>query len=456
MTQSSEALHLKALGARILNEANDLKRTPEALAAELEIEVSLVHRVIEGRATLAASLDLLHAMTNKYLISLADIWLDEDDTNDGVRVMTAADTAGSSRVFERLDRHGGESPYYEYRDTAMSRLAPFKPEWIEELRVVSNDDPDNPDVAYNNGHFLHQTTFFIGPVNFYWELEGKRHCVEMNTGDSNYITPFVPHSFTSRDPDNLGLIIAITYAGQVGRARRELAAADVDALNVEAGDLRSMSPFLHRLDRHLSAESLSPEALLARLVNAGQNERTYAEILSGRKEPTSSEVAFVAEALSIRPQDLVAANLRKGEEVVVKRRDDDLGRNFPNNNGPAYRLVELARTKHQPKLKGFDVMVTGVEGASFQHSLHEYVYNYGDQEVKLNWNGGRSKILAPGDSAYIRPMIEHGFSRKANGEAGRLVMIRVPGQLTDEVFDEFAAFEVSGRDRVARETRLWF
>ena len=29
-------------------------------------------------------------------------------------------------------------------------------------------------------------------------------------------------------------------------------------------------------------------------------------------------------------------------------------------------------------------------------------------------------------------------------------------QLTDEVFDEFAAFEVSGRDRVARETRRWF
>ena len=107
----------------------------------------------------------------------------------------------------------------------------------------------------------------------------------MNTGDSNYITPFVPHSFTSRDPDNLGLIIAITYAGQVGRARRELAAADVDALNVEAGDLRSMSPFLHRLDRHLSAESLSPEALLARLVNAGQNERTYAKILSKGKNP---------------------------------------------------------------------------------------------------------------------------------------------------------------------------
>lgn len=456
MTPSSQALHLKALGARILNEANDLKRTPEALAAELGIESSLVHRVIEGRADLTSALNLLHAMTNQYPISLADIWLDEDDTVDGVKVMSAAATAGSSRIFERRDRHGGESPYYDYRDTAMSRLAPFKPEWIEELRVVSNDDPDNPDVAYNNGHFLHQTTFFIGPVNFYWDLQGKRHCAEMNTGDSNYITPFVPHSFTSRDPNNLGLIIAITYAGQVGRARRELSAADVDALNAEAGDLRGVNPFLHRVDRHLNAESLSPEELRARLVDAGHNEQSLTEILAGRKEPTYSEIALVADALSVRPQDLVAVNMKRGEEVVVKRRDIDLGRNFPDNNNPAYRLVELARTKHQPKLKGFDVTVNGEEGAPFQHSLHEYVYNYGDDEVHLHWHGRHSKTLAPGDSAYIRPMIEHGFARKAKSEAGKLVMIRVPGQLTDDVFDEFAAFEVSGRDRVARETRRWF
>eukprot|EP01050_Picozoa_sp_SAG11_P012331 SAG11_NODE_1364_length_5109_cov_2.966866_7_plen_80_part_00 len=62
--------------------------------------------------------------------------------------------------------------YYAYRDSAMSRLGPFRPEWIEELRVVSDPDPENPDVGYNNGHLMMQTTFFIGPVNFYY---GKPH-----------------------------------------------------------------------------------------------------------------------------------------------------------------------------------------------------------------------------------------------------------------------------------------
>ena len=45
-----------------------------------------------------------------------------------------------------------------------------RPEWIKELRVVKDDDPLNPDVQFNNGHLMMQTTLFIGPVNFYYEV----------------------------------------------------------------------------------------------------------------------------------------------------------------------------------------------------------------------------------------------------------------------------------------------
>jgi hypothetical protein len=116
-----------------------------------------------------------------------------------------------------------DARYYAYRDSAMSRLGPFRPEWIEELRVVSDPDPENPDVGYNNGHLMMQTTFFIGPVNFYYELRGKKYCFEANTGDSNFISPFVKHSFTSRDPDQQALIIAVTYGGAVRKALGDFA-----------------------------------------------------------------------------------------------------------------------------------------------------------------------------------------------------------------------------------------
>ena len=104
----------------------------------------------------------------------------------------------------------------------MSRLSYFKPEWIKELRVVDNSNPKNPDVIYNNGHFLHQITFFLGPVNFYWKEGDKSYCKEMNTGDSNYITPFYSHSFANRDENKDAIIIAVTFGGEVRKNQKEL------------------------------------------------------------------------------------------------------------------------------------------------------------------------------------------------------------------------------------------
>ena len=57
-------------------------------------------------------------------------------------------------------------------DTATSALAPFKPELIEELVVVTDDEPLNPLVVMNKGHLLGQLTVFIGPVNFYCTVRG--------------------------------------------------------------------------------------------------------------------------------------------------------------------------------------------------------------------------------------------------------------------------------------------
>ncbi len=215
MKADKDAGYRKLLGARVLSEANDLKRTRQALASELGRPQAFVDAVIEGTASVADAQDLMRSMAEVYPISLSDLWLERDDSDDGVIIMTGDASERTARVFDRQDRDGNLTPYYEYRDTAMSRLGPFKPEWIRELRMVDDANPDNPDVAYNNGHLMHQQTFFIGEVNFYWALGGKNHCAEMNTGDSNYITPFVPHSFTSRNPDAPGLIVAVTFGGEI-------------------------------------------------------------------------------------------------------------------------------------------------------------------------------------------------------------------------------------------------
>jgi hypothetical protein len=449
--------YLKALGARILAEANDLKRTPDSLARELGLDAGLVRRVIVGEADRAAAEALALAMSRTYPISLADVWVDHDDTDGGVRVMDAEVSKATTRIFERKTREGREGPYYEYRDTAMSATAPYKPERIMPLRIVSDTRPDNPDVAYNHGHLLHQTTFFIGEVNFYWQVNGETHCRAMNTGDSNYITPFVPHSFTSRNPDRPGLIIAITYGAGVRRAMNEVSLVGGLALSEIAGDLRDpAAAFAARLRYLRDAESLSARALALRLAESGIARGRAEAIADGTAEPADGERVLLARCLGVRVNEIAQTPIVRGQEVAIRPSEASISRPFPDSNNACYVLKELVRTPHQPLLKGFELTVrAGASGeTAFRHGLHTYVYNYGVAPVELIWTDGRSKMLMPGASAYIRPTVTHGF-RAPDGTA-TLVMARITGGLTCAVLDEFATFPESGRARAAHEVTRWY
>jgi methylphosphonate synthase len=451
--------YLKRLGARILCEANDLKRTPEALAKDLDLDFSIIQSVLDGGADEETARAVLFRMAECYPVSLSDLWVDRDDTGGGAVVMKASRSESSSRVFERPDTGGGSAPYYEYRDTAMSRLAPFKPEWIRELRVVGDADPANPGVVFNKGHLAHQQTFFIGPVNFYWEIDGQRFCAEMETGDSNYITPFVPHSFASRDADEMAVIIAVTYSGQVHQSLQDFSRIGAAAADAAAGS-GLQDGFASRLRRHLAAESLLPGQFAEMLTDAGLSAARAGALTGGEAVPGPDELSLMAGVLNVRDEDLMVSPPEPGDQVIVRRHGEATVRQFPAGNEPRYRLRELARSRNQPYLKGFEVTVlseavkTGGEG-DFRHGLHEYVYNYGTEAVIMTWGAdGREAVLEPGDSAYIQPFVAHGF--EAAGGDGNLVMVRIPGNLTDALFDEYASFPASGRLRVAGETEVWF
>lgn len=457
MSASGNQDYLRVLGARILSEANDIKRTPEALASELGLDLSHLKAVLAGKADRKAAEGVLLAMALKYPVSLADLWVEPDDTDDGAVICPVADSKASARVFDRKNAVGGMTPYYEYRDTAMSRIAPFKPEWIQPVRIVRDARADNPDVAYNHGHLMHQMTFFIGPVNFYWQVDGRSYCAEMNTGDSNFITPFVPHSFTSRDPDNLGLIVAVTYSGHVRRALNDLGRLEPDSLESLAGNLDGPTQaFAARLRRYLGAESLSAEELAQRLAGKGIAKSRAADLAHGRAAPNARELEEIAEQLALAPADLMALSSDAEPAVAVQKAGHNM-RSYPPGNQPVAQLAELVRTRRQSGLKGFAIeVVADGRGSPFQHGLHQYLYNYGEEPVRMFWGKGRDATLAPGDSAYLRPMVLHWFSPAVLGRDGRLAVVRIPGAMHDTVLDEYASFAPSGRQRVIQETMKWF
>ena len=88
--------YLRRLGSRLLSEANDLKRTPEALAQDLGWISAEVKAVLAGERDRAIAERLACDMAAFYPISLRDVWVDTDDTDEGVRLMEARASAASA------------------------------------------------------------------------------------------------------------------------------------------------------------------------------------------------------------------------------------------------------------------------------------------------------------------------------------------------------------------------
>ena len=447
----------KQLCARILSEANDLKRTIPALATDLEMDVAKLHFVLSAEAPLSEIYDVIDKMGQRYPIDRSDLYLLKDDSENCVKIMRAQASEHSGRICERADRFGARTPYYEYRDTAMSTLAPFKPEWIKQLRIVSDADPKNSDVIYNNGHFMHQTTFFVGPVNFYWEIEGKRFCQQMKTGDSNYITPYWKHSFTSRDPNEQALILAITFGGAVRYAQKEFYALKekskeyrLDYRNAKRGIIQLIKQ--HRLDENLSIDNLNVE------LSKYSSKLKAQDLLDEEKEITTEDLQILAQIFNVEVADLCLAPYRPEDEVVVTTHDPNGGYYFPNDVSPMYHIYRLARTSKMPQMKGFNIEVIGSTpdfDHAFKSSTHTYAYNYSQSACRLIWEHKSNQfeaIINPGDSFYVQPFVPHVLC--VIDKPSKIYMARVPGSIHLATQRELSFF--SDIDRVVEENTCWF
>src|SRR3989344_4870528 len=195
---------IKNQGPRLRSLLNSVKHTAQSFARLHNLDPDHLEAVMASKQPLSediiSAIEAHPPLSTQLLFGPAykDRFPIRDDTVDGVVILTARERLITERIFERGPK-GGQIPYYAYADTAMYRTSPFRPEWIKELYVHNGENPDLPDWAFNNGHLEYQLTYFIGPVNFHWkDNAGHKHVRRMNTGDTNYITPFVPHSFTTR------------------------------------------------------------------------------------------------------------------------------------------------------------------------------------------------------------------------------------------------------------------
>jgi len=145
--EESQSKKLIKSGKNFLGILNDIKRRPEDAARELKVSLDEINSILSGKKEL--SVDIVDKATKIWPVNARDFYVIHDDCPQGIKIMRCEESKQSSRIMERAG-----SPYYEYRDTAMSKTAPFRPEWILELCSVDDNDPRNKSVQWNNGHFF--------------------------------------------------------------------------------------------------------------------------------------------------------------------------------------------------------------------------------------------------------------------------------------------------------------
>ena len=439
-------------GNYFLGMLNDLKRRPEDAANELNIPLKEIMDIIDGKKEITT--EIISRAVKIWPVNYRDLFLIRDDCPNGIKIMRNEDSAKSSRVMDR-----GGLPYYEYRDTAMSTVALFRPEWIEELCIVEDNDPNNLAVQWNNGHFMHQFTYFIGDVNYYYRgPDGEKKVAIMNTGDSVYGTPFRPHSFATRKgAKKNGLILALTYGNQLSADTQQELSAIGEELSLPYWlDFSSRkNAFALLLNFHRNCASLSFDELEKR-TNISKEKLIQYE--NSSEIPSYETIVSLAAAMNVNARDLLPNDVIE-DKVIVQYYKDSAKWNFPETT-KAYEIVELAHSRNLPFSKAFEFTTVkendsnSLEELDLIVGLHQYVYNVGESTIRLNWkinNKSNLEELKPGDSVYIKPNVLHNFRNK-----GKLMVLRIAGRIAGDAQRELSSLDKNDAHRAISEVSMWF
>jgi len=421
---------------------NDLKRRPEDAAKDLNISIEEINKILNGEVD--PDFRLLKKATKIWPINLNDFFGIEDDTINNYKIFTKADSDKTIRVMERKDK-----PYYKYKDTVMSKISPFRPEWIEELVIVNDSSPENPMVIFNNGHFLHQFTYFIGPVNFYYiDENGKKKLEEMNTGDSMYISPYTPHSFTTRKnkENKLGLILALTYTDKVDNEV-------LNELSVIGNELakkylinynNEINGFKKNLQYYLNLSSLTEENF------EKINNINLKKICNTNSMPSLEDIEKITSALNINLKDLIPN--KKFTSVKIGRYEKSLTWDYPSEENHIYKFVELTNVNQLPCSKALELTVIHEENHEtfLEVPAHQYLYNIGETDCVLETEKIKQKF-SPGDSIYLKPNVKHKFLKKS-----KILILRIGGKIYGENLFHISSLSEKNFERLINDNKPWF
>ena len=199
-----------------------------------------------------------------------------------------------------------------------------------------------------------------------------------------YITPFVPHSFTSRNGvKQSGLILALTYGSKItGDIQQELSTLSNlgQEFVLDFSTTEKATSALIKYFREIS--SLSFDEISKRTDIPTDK---IIEFESGKTIPSNVDLQNLAKALTVNLRDLLP-NDKTESKVIVKHHDKGKKWFYPHQTR-VYEFVELASTTTLPFSKSFEIKINNTDNKELdlRAGLHQYVYNIGNNIITINW-----------------------------------------------------------------------
>ena len=420
---------------------NDLKRRPEDAAKDLKISLKKINNILSNKSKL--DFKTITQAVKIWPVNYGDFFSFYDDAKLGFKIMRSNKSEKSKRIMNR-----GGKPYYLYKDTIMSKLSPFRPELITELAIVDNNNPNNFNVKYNNGHFLHQFTYFIGPVNFYYIENNKKKVAKMNTGDSMYISPYVCHSFTTRKNKKgiLGKILALTYTDKLdNETLNEITALGFDIAKKYRINLKNKNnSFWSNLENFFKNSSLTFKEFKR------QTSLDLSKMKNMKKIPSDKIIKKLSIFLSINYREFFPPS--NTVEVKVQKYSKSKKWFYPSINKKDYSFKELTNIPQLPYSRGYELTLLNDKNHKSYLDVpsHQYIYNLGPSKINFIINGKKG-FLNPLDSLYIKPNNKHLFYKK-----GKLLVLRLGGKISGDSLYQLSMISEKNLKKTINDNRPWF
>ena len=280
-------------------------------------------------------------------------------------------------------------------------------------------------------------------------MENKKKVAAMNTGDSMYISPYVPHTFTTRaNPEKkLGHILALTYSDKIdSESLNELTAIGYDLAKKLKLDLENeFEAFKSILNYQMKVSSVTKENFMER------GKINLDDILKRNSMPSIDELKKISKILNINLRDLIPPI--KEHAVKINKYKENLQWGYPSNKKKSYVFVELANLPQLPTSKAYELNILSEKEVDFNFEVpcHQYIYNVGDSKCILKINNKIEENFEPGDSVYLKPNLKHKFIKRS-----KLLVLRIGGKISGDSLYQLSMISEENIERTIKDNLPWF